>query len=58
MVDEANPRIPIPMPAVIPRPTSRGINWMSLFDRVCAARERYGASLVVRDNIHLGSEES
>jgi len=58
VVDEVISPIPIPIPAMISRPTSRGINWMSLFDRVCAARERYGASLVVRDNIHLGSEES
>ena len=38
MVDEAIPRIPKPIPAVIPRPTSRGINWMALFDHVYAAR--------------------
>ena len=38
VVDEAIPPIPIPIPAVIPRPTSRGINWIALFDHVCAAR--------------------
>ena len=38
VVDEAIPPIPIPIPAGIPRPTSRGINWMALFGRICAAR--------------------
>ena len=38
VVDEAIPAIPIPIPAVIPRLASRGINWMTLFDRICAAR--------------------
>ena len=37
VVDEAIPAIPIPIPAVIPRPTSRGINSMALFDCVCVA---------------------
>ena len=56
VVDEAIPAIPIPIPAVIPRPTSRGINSIALFDCVCC--QRYGERLVVRNNSHLGSEES
>ena len=38
MVDETIPPIPKPIPAVIPTPTSRGINWMTLFDHICAIR--------------------
>ena len=38
MVDEAIPPIHKAISALIPRPTSRGINWMALFDLVCAAR--------------------
>ena len=38
MVDEAVPPIPIPIPAMIPRPSSRDINWVALFDHVYAAR--------------------
>ena len=38
VADEAIRPVPIPIPAIIPRPNSRGINWMALFDHVCAAR--------------------
>ena len=56
MVDEAIPPIPVPVPAVIPRPPSRGINWMALFDRACAVTGT--VSLIIRASIYLGSEES
>ena len=38
MFDEVIPPIPITIPATIPRPTSKGINWMALFDCVYTAR--------------------
>ena len=39
VADEAILPVPLPTPAVIPRPTSRGINWTALFDYcICAAR--------------------
>ena len=38
MIDEAIPSIPIPISAIIHRPTSRGRNWMAVFDHVYAAR--------------------
>ena len=37
VVDEAIPAIPMPVPAMIPRPTNRGINSVALFDCVCVA---------------------
>ena len=38
VVDEAILPIPMPIPAVIPRLTSRDINWVALFDHGCAVR--------------------
>ena len=38
VADEAILPTPIPIPAIIPRLTNRGMNRMALFNRVCAAR--------------------
>lgn len=46
MADEAILPIPVPIPAVIPKPISRGLNWMALFDCVDAARGMIGVWLL------------